>query len=75
LTNACYLHKIILSKVRGNSCIFMTCRLSKGFRPSTFATDQQRDDFYHLRKQENKEINFKWPQDIYYTISPGDLCQ
>lgn len=39
LTNACYLHKIILSKVRGDSCIFMTCRLSKGFRPSTFATD------------------------------------
>ena len=53
----------------------MTFRLSKGVRPSTLATDQQRHDFYHLRKQENVEINFKWPEGIYYTISPGDLME
>ena len=73
--NACHLHKIILSQIRGDSCIFMTFRLSKGVRPSTLATDQQRHDFYHLRKQENVEINFKWPEGIYYTMSPGDLME
>ena len=72
-TNNYCLHKIVLQKLCKKSCIFMTLRLSKGCNPSGIATFQQKTDFFCLRKQENREINFRWPQHIDYTISPGDL--
>jgi hypothetical protein len=74
-TNASYLHKIVLTQSRGDSCIFITFRLSKGCSRKTLAlaSDHQRDEFFRLRRKENSKVNFKWPENIYYSISPGDL--
>lgn len=38
----------------------------------TLATEEEKKEFYKLRSEENKSINYTYPQ-INYTISPSDL--
>jgi len=56
----------------------LTFRTSKFFVNSspllTIATKKEQEEFYRLRKRENNETDFVWP-DIGYTISPSDLLE
>jgi hypothetical protein len=38
----------------------------------TLANDEQRREFYHLRRRENNETDFTYPR-ITYTISESDM--
>lgn len=84
--NKRYLHKIILEQCRKDDIwIGLTLRFSKTFirfdnqvpyinhtnQVLELASDQQRNEFYRLRSQENKGIDFEYPK-IDYTISPSD---
>jgi hypothetical protein len=46
-------------------------RLSNGER-LTLASDEQRREFFQLRRRENDETDFQYPS-ISYTISESDL--
>ncbi|MDQ0984701.1 alpha-ketoglutarate-dependent dioxygenase AlkB [Streptomyces sp. V2I9] len=39
------------------------------------ATDDQRQEFYHLRRRENREPDFAYPTPLTYTISESDLMR
>jgi hypothetical protein len=84
-TNQQHLHKIILENVNGNNrWLGITFRLSKTFLQHidnvpflgknvlTLATGEETKNFYKLRSEENKSIEYKYPE-INYTISPSDL--
>ncbi len=85
-TNEKHLHKIILEETsKNNRWIGVTFRLSKTFihhvdnTPYIYGTDDvltvaNRDEainFYKLRGQENKSLQFKYPQ-LNSTISISD---
>jgi hypothetical protein len=40
--------------------------------PLTLASEEERREFYRLRRRENDEVEFVYPR-ISYTLSPGDL--
>jgi hypothetical protein len=81
-------HKIVLetsAQMPENEWLGITFRTSKTFvrfhdesayflddTRLTLANDKQRQEFYHLRHQENNETNFTYPQ-ITYTISESDM--
>ena len=87
-TNKNYRHKIVLTNVDQkdeNQWLGVTFRRSKTFvkyeddkalfsdgRPLTLANDEQRDEFFALRRRENQEIDFDYPQ-LSYTICESDL--
>ena len=73
-TNKKYQHKIVLEADSSPRWLGITFRLSKTVYPLniTIATDEQRAEFYKLRKRENTETNFNYPS-ISYTLSPSDL--
>ena len=72
-TNKQYLHKIIGMKNDNNIWLGITFRQSKTkFGNLTFATEEQKRELYKLRKQENLNINFSYPE-ITYTISKQDI--
>lgn len=82
-------HKIVLdtpAKTPENQWLGITFRTSKTFvrfRDDcayflddvrlTLANDEQRREFFHLRRRENREIDFTYPR-ITYTISESDVC-
>jgi len=85
-TNDKHLHKIILDNLSSNDIwIGLTLRLSKTLidlrdqvpyfaktnQILRLADEEERREFYKLRSQENKGVNFKYPE-INYTISPSD---
>jgi hypothetical protein len=81
-------HKIVLDKsseTLENQWLGITFRTSKTFvqfrgedvvflddTRLTLANDEQRQEFYHLRRRENHETDFTYPR-ITYTISESDL--
>jgi len=83
-TNKEYLHKIVLQNNNESKWLGLTFRLSNTFikfinkKPYIYSTelilanDEQKKEFFRLRKEENKNINYNYPL-INYTISPGDL--
>ena len=84
-TNKKFQHKIVLENHKTeNQWIGMTLRLSKTFitfdnqtpkinnKTLFLANQEQEREFYKLRSQENKNIDFIYPQ-INYTISENDL--
>lgn len=86
-TNRLYKHKIVLDRSANppeNQWLGITFRTSKTFvsydgeqanlldgTPLTLANEEQRHEFYKLRGQENRELEFSYPE-LTYTISPGD---
>lgn len=86
-TNKKFQHKIILENCKTeNNWIGMTLRLSKTFitfdnkipkinnKILFLANEEEEKEFYKLRSQENKELNFVYPK-IDYTISKSDLTK
>ncbi|MEM9539597.1 MAG: alpha-ketoglutarate-dependent dioxygenase AlkB [Cyanobacteria bacterium P01_E01_bin.42] len=87
-TNRRFKHKIVLDKSsqnRENQWLGITYRTSKTFvrfadecvyfadnTRLTLANDEEKQEFYNLRRQENKETDFIYPQ-IAYTISESDI--
>jgi hypothetical protein len=87
-TNRRFKHKIVLdtsTQTPENQWLGITFRTSKTFvrfrgesayflddTLLTFANDEQRREFYHLRHRENNETNFTYPR-ITYTISESDM--
>lgn len=86
-TNQQYLHKIILENNKiNNKWIGITFRMSKTFinycdgipffdnsdNILRLANDEEIKNFYKMRSQENREVNYKYPN-LNYTISPSDL--
>lgn len=81
-TNSKYLHKIVLDKktsVKDTDIKWLgiTFRLSKtliNYSNNTLkiANEEERKEYYRLRSEENKKIDFKYPE-INYTISPSDI--
>lgn len=79
-TNREFKHKIVLNYPQ-KSCdrwLGMTLRFSKTYispeKPLTLATPEQRKEFYALRRRENEEIDFEWPE-LCFTISPSDIME
>jgi hypothetical protein len=83
-TNRRFTHTIALA-ARGNDWLGVTFRVSKTFvrvvdgQPClatgvrlTLATEDERREFFQLRRRENEETNFTYPA-IAYTISASDL--
>lgn len=88
-TNQQHLHKIILNKPdKDNRWLGITFRSSKTFvhhvnnvplfyetdRILSLANDKKTREFYKLRSEENKSVNFEYPE-IDYTISASDLLE
>jgi len=83
-TNSQFRHKIILDLgSKRNEWLGITLRTSKMLiSPSQnslndnlrVAKAEERKEFYCLRRRENEEINFKWPE-LPYTISSSDLLE
>lgn len=86
-TNQKHLHKIILDKnTSNNTWLGITFRLSKTFvnfmngtpylneRILRLANDKEKSEFYKLRSNENKLIEYVYPE-LDYTISKSDLMQ
>jgi hypothetical protein len=88
-TNRKHLHKIILENTsENNRWIGITFRLSKTYvrfvddsvyfksdeHQLTLATPEEKKLYYKCRSDENKNIEYKYPE-IYYTISPSDLMR
>jgi hypothetical protein len=86
-TNRRHRHRIVLDRRTGNEWLGLTFRTSKTFvrfrdgHPHlpdgtrlTEADDDQRREFYQLRRRENTETDFAYPR-LTYTISAGDLIQ
>lgn len=87
-TNRRLRHKIVLAsspRAPENQWLGVTFRTSKTlvrFRdggaylpddtPLTLASEEQRREFYQLRRRENNEVHFTYPE-ITYTISESDL--
>ena len=87
-TNRLYRHKIILHNAPQqppDQWLGITLRRSKTYvqyrnqevffedgTPLTIATEEQRNSFFPLRKRENQELDFRYPQ-IAFTISESDL--
>ncbi|AQZ65113.1 Beta-galactosidase [[Actinomadura] parvosata subsp. kistnae] len=87
-TNRRYKHKIVLDKASQpaeNRWLGVTFRTSKTFvrfrdgqacfpdgTRLTSADDEQRREFYQLRRRENQETDFTYPM-LTYTISESDL--
>jgi hypothetical protein len=87
-TNRRFKHKIVLnapSKTTDNQWLGITFRTSKTcvrYRDGrayflddvslTLANDEQRREFYHLRRRENNETDFTYPR-ITCTISESDM--
>lgn len=87
-TNRRLKHKIVLNtsiRTPENRWLGITFRTSKTFvrfrgesayfpddASLTLADDEQRREFYHLRRRENNETDFTYPR-ITYTISESDL--
>ena len=87
-TNRRLRHKIVLdtpAQTADNQWLGFTFRTSKTFvrfrdghtyfpdgARLTLADDEQRNEFYQLRRRENKETDFTYPQ-LTYTISESDL--
>lgn len=87
-TNRKFKHKIVLNapgKLDENQWLGITFRTSKAFiqfrdehacfldgTPLTLADEEQRREFYQLRRRENHETDFVYPR-ITYTISESDL--
>jgi len=79
-TNQQYLHKIILENNKSNQnnkWLGITFRLSKTFinpinNVLKLANEEESKNFYKLRSEENKSLNFQYPE-INYTISMSDL--
>ncbi len=87
-TNRRFRHKIVLAKSAGtpeNPWLGLTFRTSKTFvrlrgehvcfsddTRLTLANDEQRQEFYRLRRRENNETDFTYPR-IAYTVSESDL--
>jgi hypothetical protein len=81
-------HKIVLDNFNPtpeNQWLGITFRTSKTFvqfrdkapyflddARLTLANDEQKQEFYHLRRRENNEMDFTYPQ-ITYTISESDM--
>jgi len=84
--NKNFLHKIIYIDGRPNNWLGITFRYSKTYihfmndlpyfssnnNQLLLANEEQQKIFYKYRSQENKEINFSYPN-IDFTISPSDL--
>jgi len=71
--NSKYLHKIILKQCRKNTWLGITFRLSRTIdKKLRLANQEEKREFFRLRKLENTSIDFSW-SDIDYTISPSDL--
>jgi hypothetical protein len=87
-TNRQLKHKIVLERsaqTPENQWLGITFRTSKTFvrfrdehvyflddARLTLANDEQRREFYHLRRRENNETDFTYPR-ITYTISESDM--
>lgn len=86
-TNRRFRHRIVLDPAAGapNQWLGVTFRTSKtfvGFREEqpcladgtrlTLASEEERREFYRLRRRENQEADFAYPR-ITYTISASDL--
>jgi hypothetical protein len=85
-TNSEYMHKIILeSNKSNNKWLGITFRLSKTFikfineipyftngKELVLADENEKKEFYKFRGQENKLIDYKYPE-LYYTISKSDM--
>jgi hypothetical protein len=86
-TNRRFRHRIVLDPAAGapNQWLGVTFRTSKtfmGFREGqpclpdgtrlTLASDEERSEFYRLRRRENQETDFTYPK-ITYTLSASDL--
>jgi hypothetical protein len=87
-TNRRLRHKIVLatsSRSLENQWLGFTFRTSKTLvrfsdgrmcfpddEGLTLANDDQRREFYHLRRRENDELDFRYPR-VTYTISESDL--
>lgn len=87
-TNRRLKHKIVLdtsTRTPDNQWLGITFRTSKTFlrfregdayflddTRLTLANDEQRREFYHLRRRENNETDFTYPR-ITYTISESDM--
>lgn len=87
-TNSEHLHKIILDKITTDTkWCGITFRLSKTLiefkdgdvyfvssrkKLRVIDDDKEKKEFYKLRSEENKSIDFKYP-DLDYTVSPSDL--
>lgn len=87
-TNRRLKHKIVLetsAQMPENQWLGITFRMSKTFvrfrdrfayfpddAPLTLADDEQRQEFYQLRRRENNETDFTYPR-IKYTISESDM--
>ncbi|WP_238005310.1 alpha-ketoglutarate-dependent dioxygenase AlkB [Dactylosporangium sp. AC04546] len=87
-TNRRFRHKIVLdtsAQTAENQWLGVTFRTSKtlvrfrdghpylpGGERLTLADDDQRREFYQLRRRENNEVDFTYPQ-MTYTVSESDL--
>lgn len=81
-TNRRFTHTItLIDRAPDTDWLGLTLRTSKTFiregrfadgTPLTLATEEQRHDFYQLRRRENDETSFAYPP-ITYTLSESDL--
>ena len=85
-TNKNFLHQIVFNNNSQNNWLGITFRLSKTFinfineipyfynseRILKLANNEETKEFYKLRKNENTNIDFKWPN-LDYTINKSDL--
>lgn len=87
-TNRRFKHRIVLDRSGDppeNPWLGLTFRTSRTFvqttpegarledgTPLTLANEDQRQAFFRLRGQENREVAFTWPE-LPFTISPSDL--
>jgi len=85
-TNSQHLHKIVLDTEDSNRWLGITFRLSKTFIkwidgvptlthsgiPLTLANKEESKRFYKFRSEENREVQFNYPE-LNYTVSPSDL--
>ena len=88
-SNSKHLHKIVLDNptINNDEWLGITFRLSKTFIKfineiayfnNTYiilklASKEESKEFYKCRSFENKSIEYKWSDDIFYTINPSDL--
>jgi hypothetical protein len=87
-TNRRFRHRIVLDPATGdldNTWLGVTFRTSKTWvvvrdgqprladgTPLTLATDEERHEFFRLRRRENQETDFVYPR-VTCTLSPSDL--
>jgi len=87
-TNRRFRHRIVLDPATGapdNPWLGVTFRTSKTYvrmrdgqplladdTPLTLANEDERHEFFQLRRRENQETDFAYPR-VSYTLSPSDL--